>query len=500
MKPPPKSPTSIVTSGLSFSSENDTMKLGRELMIKRAIRSGKKHGVTLLPGRFNLATGNCAFESAIYNVNDRNCFEAKFHLSVDYYRRIWATDMKNRTLNDDTWQIYSEKEWEAGWQEMMESEIYERGIFGDLMLFGIACGLKKVLLIFNTNLETPHDPIYVCDPRRFQVEPDSEIPVVLAYNMSHYESVHPADGSDEGKTISLVNQYLGGSYVFGRKDMPYLLIEDDDESPARASENESKQETEEVEDRKRKEKERKRDARAKRTDEEIEEEKERRKQSRKDNNEQKTKDAERKKKARMTTTKTDEELKIEKAKEAERIKKVRKAKNKTDEELKVEKVKEAERIKKVRKAKNKTDEELKIEKGKDVERKKKARKRQTKEEAEESKSKEAERKRKSRAMATDGETSKDNENRKKARTEKIPKSKFTARNAKNILSQEQIVKELVDTEECLESMNSICQFCKARKWKGETPSLCCNGGKVVLDSFPDPPDLLKKLLLKDDSE
>ena len=65
MKPPPKSPTSFVTLSLPFSIENDTMKLERELMIKRAIRSGKKHGVTLLPGRFNLTTGNCAFESAI---------------------------------------------------------------------------------------------------------------------------------------------------------------------------------------------------------------------------------------------------------------------------------------------------------------------------------------------------------------------------------------------------------------------------------------------------
>ena len=208
-------------------------------MIKRAIGSGKKHGVTLIPGRCNLAKGNCAFESAIYNVNDRNCFNAKFPSSVDYYRRIWAIDMKNRTLNDETWQIYSEKEWEAGWQEMMKSEIYERGIFGDLMLFGIACGLKKVLLIFNTSLETPHDPVYVCDPRRFQVEPDSEIPVVLAYNMSHYESLHPAEGLDEGKTVSLVNHYLDGSYEFGRKDMHYLLIDDDDESPERASDNAS---------------------------------------------------------------------------------------------------------------------------------------------------------------------------------------------------------------------------------------------------------------------
>ena len=131
--------------------------------------------------------------------------------------------MKNRTLHDETWQIYSNKDWEAGWQEMKESGVYERGIFGDLMLFGISCGMKKVLLIFNTSLDSPHDPIYVIDPSKFGVEPDTQIPIVLAYNMSHYESVHPADKSDEEKSVNLVNQYVTGSYMYGKKDLPFLL-------------------------------------------------------------------------------------------------------------------------------------------------------------------------------------------------------------------------------------------------------------------------------------
>ena len=90
-----------------------------------------------------------------------------FLLSPDYYSRVWVTDMKNRTMADDTWKIYSDREWESGWQELMESGVYERGIFGDLLLLGIACGLRKILLIFNTNMNSPHDPIYVCDPRKF---------------------------------------------------------------------------------------------------------------------------------------------------------------------------------------------------------------------------------------------------------------------------------------------------------------------------------------------
>ena len=199
------------------------MQCERDVMLSRAVASAFRHGLVLTPGKLNQATGNCAFEAAIYNVTERPCFEEKLLLSPDYYRRIWVTDMKNRTMNDETWKIYSDSDWEAGWKELMESGVYERGIFGDLMLFGISCGLRKILLIFNTNLNSPHDPIYVCDPRKFGVEPDTNIPVVLAYNMSHYESLHPSKDSDVATTVNLVEQYLTGTYSFGKQDLPFLL-------------------------------------------------------------------------------------------------------------------------------------------------------------------------------------------------------------------------------------------------------------------------------------
>ena len=105
-------------------------------------------------------------------------------------------DMINRTLHDKTWNIYSEKDWENGWVEMMESGVYERGIFGYLMLLVISCGIIKFILIFNTSFDTPHESIYVFDPRKFGVQPDSEIPIVLAYDLSHYESRHTVDEED----------------------------------------------------------------------------------------------------------------------------------------------------------------------------------------------------------------------------------------------------------------------------------------------------------------
>ena len=175
-----------------------------KLIVVRSKASAKKHGIKLNEGTPNQADGNCAIESTIFNVNDRDCFPEKLTFSPDYYRKIWMTDMKNRTLYDKTWNIYSIQEWESGWAGMMESGVYERGIFGDLMLLAISCGVRKFLLIFNTSLDSPHDPVYVCDPRKFGVLPDSNIPVVLAYDLSHYESMHPIDQQDTLKSVELV--------------------------------------------------------------------------------------------------------------------------------------------------------------------------------------------------------------------------------------------------------------------------------------------------------
>ena len=227
LKAPPKSPPPVGSS--CAKPENETfLSKDQKMMIRQAIASAGRHGINLTAGSPVPASGNCAFESVLFNVNDRSRFEGKLLCSPDYYRRIWMTDMKNRTHDDGTWNIYSATEWEEGWNALMESGIYERGIFGDLMLLGIACGSRKVLLIFNTSLDSPHDPVYVCDPRKFGVVPDTEIPVVLAYDLSHYESLHTVGDADILSTVNLVGEYLNGNYAFGKVDLPNLLCIDDD--------------------------------------------------------------------------------------------------------------------------------------------------------------------------------------------------------------------------------------------------------------------------------
>ena len=130
--------------------------------------------------------------------------------------------MANRTLHTP-YNTLTPKEWLRGWSQMLEPGAYERGIFGDLMLPGIACGVKKVLLIFNTNPASPHDPIYVVSPTDFDVQPDTEIPIVLCYNMTHYESLEPCTEQDVQATVNLVKEYKGGRYRYSRKDIANLI-------------------------------------------------------------------------------------------------------------------------------------------------------------------------------------------------------------------------------------------------------------------------------------
>ena len=184
--------------------------------------SAQRHGINLRHGTTNPGTGDCAFESIIQNINDRPCFKEKFTMSINYYRRIFVTDMANRTVNTH-FNFLTPQEWHEKWKEMLEPGAYERGIFGDLMLPGIACGVRKILLIFNTNPDTPHDPIYVVDPSDFNVSPDTNIPIILAYNMSHYESMEPLTEIDTQKSIDLARDYMNGQYRYKRKDLPFLL-------------------------------------------------------------------------------------------------------------------------------------------------------------------------------------------------------------------------------------------------------------------------------------
>ena len=62
------------------------------------------------------------------------------------------------------------------------------------------------------------------------------------------------------------------------------------------------------------------------------------------------------------------------------------------------------------------------------------------------------------------------------------------------------VSGIEDSRDSIGKMNVICQYCGAFKFKRETSSTCCNNGKVVLESFPKPPESLNKLWYADTVE
>ena len=181
-------------------------------IFERAIASAEKHGIKLEPGKENGGYGNCSYESVILNINERDEFKEKLTMSPDYYRRVWNTDMLNKLLDKRIpWNPgLSQAELIEGFTEMMVTGVYERPYFGDMMLAGIASGIRKRILVFNTNeniADTGHDPVSVIDPIEHGGYVDSEVPVVIAYDLVHFESLHPVDMQDIEKTINLIRSY-----------------------------------------------------------------------------------------------------------------------------------------------------------------------------------------------------------------------------------------------------------------------------------------------------
>ena len=214
--------------------KSSLMELKHKTMFEKAVESAKKHKIHVEPGRENHGMGNCSYEAVIFNINDRSCFHSKFNMSLEHYRVVWNTDMMNKILDKRVpWNPgLTRQEIVQGFQDLMISGVYERDFFGDMIMAGIACGVRKIILIFHTNEDiskTGHDPISVIDPRDYAGAIDSEIPVVVAYNLVHYESLLPLCEDDIEEIKKLVRSYMTKpsryqeEYGFSGKDISYLV-------------------------------------------------------------------------------------------------------------------------------------------------------------------------------------------------------------------------------------------------------------------------------------
>ena len=84
-------------------------------------------------------------------------------------------------------------------------------------------GIKKNLLIFNTNHNISHNPIYVIRAEEYPGgKRDKPNPVILAYNGSAYESLDTCTSEDDTKAIKLVETVRKGEYNLKHSDIKQM--------------------------------------------------------------------------------------------------------------------------------------------------------------------------------------------------------------------------------------------------------------------------------------
>ena len=189
-------------------------------IIEKGIANAKSHGINVHAGVENLASGDCAIECMIDGISTRGCFTEIYDGTPAFWRNKWFTDME-----DLAFAFYdagmSEGEWRAAWDILKISGQYEYTL-GDLILPAIAHCTQKDVLIFNTSPRA-HAPIFVIEASTLGHRPaNSEIPVLLAYDQSHYESLVPDTEEDIEKTIELKKRFLKGNYQYSIQDIPIL--------------------------------------------------------------------------------------------------------------------------------------------------------------------------------------------------------------------------------------------------------------------------------------
>ena len=189
-------------------------------IVKKGVSNGQIHGINLHPGVENLGNGNCAFECVIDSINTREAFDDTYDGTPDNWRYIWMSEVEN--IAYENWNRgYTREQWGVEWDKLKHSRTYECDL-GDLVLPGIAHCVRKDILIFNTS-PMAHSPIYVVESSKLcGILADSEVPICVGYDQSHYEMLVPDSEEDLIKTISLKKSWIEGTYERQMNEFPFL--------------------------------------------------------------------------------------------------------------------------------------------------------------------------------------------------------------------------------------------------------------------------------------
>ena len=164
-----------------------------------AVRLATRLGFCITAGTPNPAVGNCLIESAVFNINDRPELSelGAIEDTIQECRDLWVTQFKTKIpIFRPELDAFTDEQW---------AEIRRDGVWntplGDLMPFCISFATKKRILILNCS-SVLRVPLSIVEPEEFGQDHDCDIPILLAYNGNHYESVHPVS-TDIQKTIEL---------------------------------------------------------------------------------------------------------------------------------------------------------------------------------------------------------------------------------------------------------------------------------------------------------
>ena len=187
-----------------------------------AIKNADWHGIKLHHGGYNNADGNCSFESIVQNINSRPCFGEHISGSADLHRKSWLSETENLVWEFTGGLGLSEDLFRKEWSCLKNSKSYNCAL-GDFLMHAIAHCVKKDILLFNTTSRS-FLPVYVIEASRLSGRlPNSDIPVVVAYDGKHYESLIPDTEEDIAKSINLKNQILNNDYKKTKEDFSQFL-------------------------------------------------------------------------------------------------------------------------------------------------------------------------------------------------------------------------------------------------------------------------------------
>ena len=163
-------------------------------MVQKAIRVGKFYGQELRLGVENKAAGDCSIEVCMDQLNFRPEFD---QMRLDegepqFYRETWFREIERVAWGTVFSEDYTEGEWKTGWEFMRQPRNYEHAL-GDMVMAGIAhCNRVDILVIYtNANSFRSFDLIRA---DTFGGRPAVvDVPIIVAYNGYHYESLVPAD-------------------------------------------------------------------------------------------------------------------------------------------------------------------------------------------------------------------------------------------------------------------------------------------------------------------